>query len=257
MKEILVVIPYLAEAAQGHELELAVAGWEMHFKYPHKIVIVGDYPQCPPGWQRTSLYEDNVCFIRCPRVEPIEGQYRPHLDHVNKFLAVKEAFPEMDFFIYTCDDIYAVRDFTRADITWPKVSSIETPPIDWRRESGWQKDLGKTREAAAKKGWPTHNWVCHLPVCYRWPIVEGLIRRFDMTHNSYVMENLYFNMLRSTGAIGEPTLIPPYGPWKHEVRFSSPEFTDVEETGSIWIMNHNTGWSEELEAALRRHYGLS
>ena len=36
MKEILVVIPYLAEAAQGHELELAVAGWEMHFKYPHK-----------------------------------------------------------------------------------------------------------------------------------------------------------------------------------------------------------------------------
>ena len=38
----LVVIPYLASAAQGRELEYAIAGWRRHFKEDFLIVLTGE-----------------------------------------------------------------------------------------------------------------------------------------------------------------------------------------------------------------------
>ena len=77
-KEILVVIPYLAKEAQGRELELAVTGWRKHFKEPYHIVVVGDHdPIVDTG--------DDITFIECPRIDPVPGQYLPHLDMVHKF----------------------------------------------------------------------------------------------------------------------------------------------------------------------------
>ena len=103
---ILVVIPYLAKDAQGSELELAVAGWRKHFKEDFLIVVVGDYH---------SIVDtgDDITFINCPRVKwPGKGNYWAHIDHVNKFRTVFNAYPHSEGFIYTCDDIYAVKDFT-------------------------------------------------------------------------------------------------------------------------------------------------
>ena len=58
--KVLVVIPYLASAAQGRELEFAVAGWRKHFKENFLIVVVGDYHKvCSTG--------DDIFFIPCPR----------------------------------------------------------------------------------------------------------------------------------------------------------------------------------------------
>ena len=42
MEKTLVAIPYLSKAAQGCELELAVAGWLKFFTDPLHLVIVGD-----------------------------------------------------------------------------------------------------------------------------------------------------------------------------------------------------------------------
>jgi len=257
MKETLVVIPYLAQEAQGCELQLAVEGWRQHFKNPHLIVIVGDWDD-QVSRIMTGRHGASVFFMDCPRVGPREGQYLPHLDHVNKFLNVSVAFPDTEGFIYTCDDIYAVKDFTLEDVLEPKVACLEVPPIDWKKEKAWWRDLGKTRECAAKMGWPVANWVLHLPVYYKWDVLLWLNDKFDMRHNSYVMENLYFNYLTKRDCLALPPQVPRNGSkWKHEIATFSPDIRSAEEAGSIWIMNHNSGWSAALESILRKHYGLS
>ena len=43
-KEILVVIPFVSEDAQGSEIHLAAEGWRKHFKSKCRIVVVGDDP---------------------------------------------------------------------------------------------------------------------------------------------------------------------------------------------------------------------
>lgn len=261
MKETLVVIPYYAAGAQGRELWLAVAGWVKHFKDPFRIIIVGDFDD---DVAFSLAMDERVCFMPSPRVEDVPGQYRPHIDHVRKFQDALKAFPGTQGFIYTCDDIYAVKDFTLTEVLVPKISCKEIPPIDYRREKDWFKDLGKTREYCAKMGWPTMNWVCHLPVYYKVYDWAHMVARMNMAGNSFIMENLYFNLDYYTNKFmygdsdAEPEFVPETGgPWKYGVQTSSPDFSTVEETGAVWITNSNSGWSPRLEEILRSHYGLS
>ena len=101
---IVVGIPYFAAGAQGRELEFAVAGWRRHFKERHIIAIVGDHhPVCDSG--------DDIVFIDCPRIAPVDGQYLPALDVINKILHLRDAFPASEGFVWSNDDIYAVNDF--------------------------------------------------------------------------------------------------------------------------------------------------
>lgn len=266
MKEILVVIPYLAKEAQGAELELAIAGWKKHFMELHRIVVVGDW--------HPAVEDDEVTFIDCPRISPVEGQYLPHLDIVHKFRAVRRRFPLATEFIYACDDMYAVKDFWMHDVCFPKISEQSVPEIDWRKSSDWWRDLGKTRELCVSEGLPTMNWVCHLPVRYSFQGLLDLILDHDGDYISYVWENIYFNfmykMVRDFNEFAqkedhpenlmpapEPELVPQFGSrWKYEVKTSSPGISSVEEAGAVWITNANSGWSWRLEEILRNHYGI-
>ena len=266
MNEILVVIPYLAKEAQGAELELAIAGWKKHFMELHRIVVVGDW--------HPAVDDDEVTFINCPRIDPVEGQYLPHLDIVHKFREVRKRFPLATEFIYACDDMYAVKDFWMHDVCFPKISEQSVPEIDWRKASDWWRDLGKTRELCVDEGLPTMNWVCHLPVRYSFQALMDLILEHDGDYISYVWENIYFNfeykMVRDFNEFAqkenhpeylkptpEPELVPQFGSkWKYEVKTSSPGISCVEEADAIWITNANSGWSWRLEEILRKHYGI-
>ena len=266
MKEILVVIPYLAKEAQGAELALAIAGWKKHFMELHRIVVVGDW--------HPAVEDDEITFINCPRIDPVEGQYLPHLDIVHKFRAVRSRFPLATEFIYACDDMYAVKDFWMHDVCFPKISEQSVPEIDWRKASDWWRDLGKTRELCVDEGLPTMNWVCHLPVRYSFQALMDLILEHDGDYISYVWENIYFNfeykMVRDFNEFAqkenhpeylkptpEPELVPQFGSrWKYEVKTSSPGISSVEEAGAVWITNANSGWSGRLEEILRKHYGI-
>ena len=242
--KILVVIPYLASAAQGDELELAVAGWRRHFKEDYLIVLVGDYhPVVDTG--------DDIIFIDCPRIDPVPGQYLPHLDHVHKFRRVREAFPDSEGFIYTCDDIYAVADFTMRDVLVPKKPNggFFFVPIDWEKERDWMRDKGKTGELCDRLGLPRRNWVCHLPVYYEWDKLLAIYDWYDCDHVSYIVENIYFNIEYPV----EPAA-KKESEFHDEVKTSVPDLRPV---GSVtWISNANSGWSDRLSAILRRHYGL-
>lgn len=240
-KRILVVIPYYAKEAQGCELSLAVQGWKRHFREPHELVVVGDY--------NPAVLRDDVTFVPCPRIKEVNGQYTPHLDHMNKFHAAHRCYPSATGFIYACDDMYAVRDFNLADVKRPKVADIQIPPIDWERQTGWWRDAGKTREYCLENGWPVNNWVCHLPVWFDFDKLFSL----EVRGESFVWENLYYNKYFPKK---EPARVGDRCKWKYEVKTSSPGIDTAEMARAIWITNANCGWSPELETILKNHYGV-
>ena len=240
---ILVVIPFLAGAAQGNELELSVTGWRKFFREPHRIVIVGDYhPIVESG--------SDIMFIPCRRIAETPGQYRPHLDHVHKFRTVRRFFPKSRGFIYTCDDIYAVADITMEDIVQPKYPEIATKYLDDKydgKTADWWSDRCKTNELCHREGLPVRDWVCHLPVYYEWDKLLAIYDKYDCDHVSYIVENIYFNQLYSEGVYASDAR-----DYRDEVRTANPGIRPI---GSVkWICNANCGWSEELEKILREHY---
>lgn len=240
--DILVVIPFLAGDAQGDELSLAVAGWRKHFKEPYHIVVVGDY-------HHVVETGEDISFIECPRVDAIPGQYRPHIDHVHKFRRVREEFPDSKGFIYTCDDIYGTADFTMADILQPKEprAGFGFAPFDWRKETAWYADKGKTGELCDREGLPRRNWVCHLPVYYEWDKLFSIYDKYDCDHVSYIVENIYFNIEYP----GDPHAVSEEL-YHDEVKTAYPAIRPI---GTVkWISNANSGWSRELAVILKKHY---
>lgn len=241
--KVIVAIPYLAKGAQGNELELAVKGWRKFFKEPYQIVIIGDYhPICS---------DPDITFIECPRVSPIPGQYLPHIDHVNKFRKLREHFPLSRGFVYTCDDIYPTRDFTMAAIIHPKYpeAGFNFQVGDWRtmNPDEWYTDKIKTGELCQNNGFPIRNWVCHLPVYYEWDKLLSIYDRFDCYHNSYIVENIYFNMEYPD----EPQAVNCLS-YRDEVRTAHPGISPI--GSKMWITNANCGWSQELEEILTNYY---
>lgn len=230
-----VVIPYLSRGAQGCELELAVTGWRKYFKEDHVLVVIGDYDR--------NVKASGAAFIPCPQIPPVEGEYLPHLDIVHKFRVARRFFPRSKDVIYTCDDIYPVRDFTLEDLR-PKWFDPFIKEFDWRKEKNWWRDLGKTREVCREQGLPEYNWVCHLPVVYDWEKLIGIYDKYGCDSTSYIVENLYFNTY--------PEEAQECRDYQDEVKTSSPVLRPL---GSVpFITNTNSGWSLELESILRKRY---
>ena len=252
MNEILVVIPYLAKAAQGKELELAVAGWRKHFKEKYLIVIVGDYhPIVASG--------PDINFIKCPRVKwPGEGNYWAHVDHVNKFRTVYKHYPHTKGFIYTCDDIYAVNDFTMEDVLQPKVKRLEICG-SYHSGNAWVRDNYKTRKILERNGLPTMNWVCHLPVYYEWDKLFEIYDKYKCDKKSYVVEQLYFNTYFADSdyvTLEEDGMENDYQYKLWDTYGSIEELKQVMHE-KIWVSNSMRGYKPELEEILSEHYGIS
>lgn len=245
----LVVIPYLAKAAQGRELELAIAGWRKHFKDKYLIVLVGDYdPIVETG--------NDIIFIDCPRVKwPGEGNYWAHVDHVRKFREVRKYFPNSNGFIYTCDDIYATRDFTMEDVLKPKVREREISG-SFLSKNKWVIDNYKTRKILKDRGFPTMNWVCHLPVYYEWDKLFAIYDKYDCDTKSRVVEQLYFNIYHHDAdyiVIEEEENDYQFKLWNKST--SIDDFRSA--VGKkMWVCNSVAGWNPEIESILREHYGL-
>ena len=242
---VLVVIPYLASGAQGRELELAVAGWRKHFKENYHIVVVGDYdPVVDTG--------KDITFIDCEQIPPTPGQYRPHLDHVHKFRAVRKRFPKSKGFIYTCDDIYAVADFTLRDVMIPKMPARGFFFGISRSFGGvpdWSSDKQKTGDLCFRAKLPVRNWVCHLPVYYEWERLLDMYDRYNCDNISYIAENIYFNEKY-------PDEIDAFDEMEFHDEVKTEKLT-LRPIGEVqWISNSVGGWSEELEQILLKHYGL-
>ena len=241
-----VVIPYLASAANGRELEFAVAGWRKHFKSPYHIFVVGDYdPVCDSG--------EDITFIESPRVKDVPGEYRAHLDHVQKFTKVMTMFPEMKGFIYACDDMYAVNDFDMTDVLFlkqnhPEIIANPSEPNRWRQNNA------KTKALLIKEGLPTRNFICHLPVYFEVDKLKEIYEKYDCAHNSYVVENLYFNTYFKDRVPLQINI--DFDNLKCGVYRPNPRLWYIENAfkDKIWISNSPEGYIPELVEMLENHY---
>ncbi len=246
MNKILVVIPYYAPGAQGKELEFSIAGWKRHFKENHLIVVVGE------GLPELNI--NGVICIESKRVDSIEGQYRQHLDYVNCFKAVHRTFPDTEGFIFVADDVYSVNDFDMSDVMFLKQNGDKIP-FGPNSTNAWRRDKAKTRKALLRDGYPIRNFTTHLPQYFEWDKLEALWERYDMTCNSYVMEDLYYNIY-----------------FGHRIPFQLNENDNLKcgiydedypidkvclaFHNKIWIQNSPKGWSWQLEMLLSRYYGI-
>lgn len=248
-QKILVVIPYFDKGAQGDELYYAVSGWRKHFKEDYHIVVVGDkHPVVDTG--------EDISFINCPRVKyPGRGNYRPHIDHVNKFRMVRNFYPNTDGFIYTCDDIYATRDFTMADVLRPKVRCREITG-SYRSPNAWVVDNYKTKKKLEKNGLPTMNWVCHLPVYYEWDKLFAIYDKYHCDTRSYVVEQLYFNTYFADSEYIVIEEEPNNYQFKLWDKLTSIEDFEKAIEDKVWVVNSKKGYRPEMEDVLKKYYGL-
>lgn len=242
-----IVIPFYAGAAQGNELELAVTGWRKHLIQPHHIFIVGDsHPIVSSG--------DDITFLDCPRLkEDGDGNYLPHMDILQKLIVAAWHISKLgiDHFIYTCDDIYPVNDFTLVEILFPKaMGKMHRNDSD---RTGWAGDLQKTRRLCEEEGLADWDWVCHLPVFYDIENFITIVGKYGCCDTSYVLENIYFN---TTCDNRIPLILNGSDNLKYEVSTNPLDSFGFERalTNKIFITNTNSGWSRELEDRLRKHY---
>jgi hypothetical protein len=246
-KPILVVIPYCSQGAQGRELEYAVAGWRRHFKEDYLIVLAGEgHPVTKTG--------DDICCVESKRVDPVDGQYRQHLDYVSCFRKVRKAFPESEGFIFVADDCYAVNDFTLDDVkilkALPNDIFATANPFN-----GWEVDVVNTRSLLLREGYPIRNFTTHLPQWYEWDKLEALWEKYDMDHVSRVMEDLYYNIYFKGQ---EPFRLSEDDRFKCGIYRRGANMDRVKEAfeKKIWITNSPIGWSEELDKLLSEYYGI-
>jgi len=245
--EYLVVIPYRAQGAQGCELQLAIRGFRRHFKERHRIVVVGE--------DEPHAGED--CFVYSRRVEPREGQYRPHLDYVSCFRAVARRFANDDYpgFIWAADDGYAVNDFTIDFFSrrYANTKSFTGSPDDG---NAWNRDRWNTRRLLDYIHRPHVNYTTHIPCWFTFRGLLDMFRIFAMDQWSYNIEDLYFNIYddgRPVEFLDCATDSIRYGIWT-----SAPDWDAI--AGALmtktWICNSPEGWSARLEDLLKKHYGL-
>ena len=245
-KKYLVVIPYLPSAAQGRELEYAIAGWRKHFKEDYIIVVVGE--------NLPAIDAEDVVCLESKRVGATPGQWRQHVDYVKCFRAVRDAFPEYEGFIFVADDCYAVNDFDIADVKFLKMLA---PEMDFNPEStnGWRRDKAKTKAALIAAGLPTRNFTTHLPYWFDWDKIETLWDRYDMDHQSYVIEDLYYNTYcadRKPFQLNADTDNLKCG--VYDKSNETLERLRQAPSQKIWITNSPDGWCADLEVLLQIHY---
>ena len=249
-KEILVVITYLPIAAQGGELEFAVAGWRKHFKENYRIVIVGEnLPDFP-------FMGDDITCIQSKRVPARQGQYRQHLDYVSCLKKVRAMFPDSDGFIHVADDCYAVNDFNLSDVKVLKCmhGMIDYDPLS---PNDWRRDAMKTQRLLKGMGYPYRNFTTHIPIWYDWDKIEALWDKYDMENESYVIEDLYFNIyFPIAGAVELDEDSDPYKCGVYTTR-PNPERLLSAFQNKIWITNNPDGWQKPLIALLEMHYGIN
>lgn len=243
----LIVIPYITGESQGNELRYCIAGWRQHFMEPYHIAVVGDY-------HKIVDTGDDITYIPCKRVEKKDGQYRCHLDFVNKFKAALREFPNTSGFIFCCDDYYAVNDFTIEDIkSWKYISESK---FSHQSKNHWHRDKAKTADKLREEGYPTLNYTTHLPQWYLWHKLVALWDKYNMAEESYVMEDLYYNIYHEN----EPLIRLDAKNDNIKLGICTKQLDEqaIRDAmkNKIWLNNSVKGWSPKLGLILKEHYKL-
>ena len=246
-----VVIPYLASAADGREIEYAIEGWRRYFLEDHQIIVVGEGASQLAN--NKNIKHPDLVLIERERVPGRPGMYRQHLDYVACWRQVHRDYPA-DGFIFVADDVYAMNNFTITDVKVNKIQSMSFVG-DMGSLNGWSVDKARTRRLLDKEGLPHRNFTTHLPIWFDWDKWEQIVDRYNMDEESYVVEDLYGN----TFMTGDAVLLGGEGDfYRHPVwtTIYSPKELISKFDRKIWLVNSVSGWNLHLADFLRFKYGF-
>ena len=245
--KIIVAITYLPAAAQGGEIEFAIAGWRKHFKEDFQIVIVGENLPAFEG--------DDITTIESKRVAERPGQYRQHLDYVSCLKKVHALFPDTTGFIHVADDCYAVNDFTIGDVKRLKYmpGGVDYDP---NSPNAWRRDKMKTKYELQRLGYPQRNFTTHLPIWFDWDKIEAMWKNWDMEKESYVIEDLYFNYYYPVAGALEINEDSDNLKCAVYTTRPNPERLLNAFKDKIWITNNPDGWQPVLINLLNMHFRM-
>lgn len=171
-----VVIPYIKEFAQANELQLALRGWDKHFKHEMNVVIIGD---------REPWMNNLVGVIECDRI----GN-NPPLDVVNKMQLAIDSDLVSEKFIWANDDQYLNTPCILADFeTLKGVGHLGNK----FGASTYQQNKKRTAELLAELELGNWDFSSHTPIVYEKEKLAELIEKFELKENAYLVQSLYFN----------------------------------------------------------------
>lgn len=175
--KVTIVIPYVAELAQGNELSLALRGWYENFDGKFNVVIIGS---------GVSGLSDLVHVIECDRVSD-----NPPLDIAHKMLKAIESDMVSEKFIWANDDQYLISPCMLADFEILKCAGQlgETK----FGSSSYQQNKKRTFDLLRKAGKGTWDFSTHIPVVFEKQKLQELISEFNLEKEAHLIATLYFN----------------------------------------------------------------
>ena len=240
--ETLVVLPYKQSSAQGNEIRLVLSGWKKFCQFKYHFIVIGEFDE--------SLRNDFpwVEFIDCPTKKKKEGQYNPHLDIQNKFKIISNLYSQKyDGFIYMSDDKYAIKPFDLNDITEIHYHAQSFTGDKNAPTSYWNYDKWKTRQLLDRENLPHINYTTHYPCYFEFKKLDNLRKKYDMSNESYVFDDVYFNSFEHEQPILDDTI--RLGIWNYNIYKN--EFQNAVDNPNIKFMcNSVEGWSADLEESL-------
>ncbi len=182
MKVIDIIYPNVEKLVQWEEMKYSLRSLEKNLvDVEFRIWIVGDRPE----WLSDEAHFINV---------PCSGK-TTRIDQALKRFAV-DHHPEInEEYFWMNDDIYFINPVTYADLCIPKIlGDLKNRMNQYDPQTTWGRDMHATYRKLKAENLPTLNYSIHLP--YRFEKVKSkeLFRLFKLEENSFVFENLYYNL---------------------------------------------------------------
>ena len=240
-EEVLVVLPYKQKGSQGTELILSLCLWQKNCTFKYHFVVIGEYDKSLESkfpW---------VEFIPYQSKPKIEGQYNPHLDIQNKMKYISDKYSKKyNGFIWMVDDNYAIKPFLFHDILNIHYHNLSFTGDSNATPDYWKFDKWKTRKLLDKENLPHINFTTHFPCFFEFSKLQEIWDKYNMLNESYVLEDIYFNIYRNPYEYVIKDDYIRLGIWNHEIY--EKEFQKALENPNIKFMcNSVEGWSKDLE----------
>ena len=171
------MIPFLASAAQGHELRYALRSWAENFQDCH-IIIIGDKP---------DFISDEVIHI------PAAVSHKsPQLDVTHKIIQAIASDLVTDEFILTNDDIYLANFIELAEIAELKCSGT-LGFTKKKAPQGYQEKLQRAISQLRDAKRPIHDYATHTPFLFNKEKMAKVIARYNCDTVPSLISCLYYN----------------------------------------------------------------
>lgn len=179
-KEIDVVYPYVADAAEGDELRYSLRSLEQNLLAVPRVWVIGD----KPAWYRGN-------HVPHRRLERRAHQAR--FDRADKLWKIIRDRRIGHEFVWMMDDVYLVQPVTLQELR-QRYKSGEMDPIElaaYQPKNGWGQEKLLTWQALANAGRPIDDQAAHLPYVYEKSKLRALLKKYRL-HQQPLVDNLLY-----------------------------------------------------------------